>query len=129
MNKLLFNGIILAVLMSFMASCQYKFIVEPVVPPPDPIDTIFFSQDIIPIWNDGNNCISCHKTGGTAPDLTPDNAFNAITNDGLIDTQDAAESVIYKFPHPDTDTHTWKKYTGTEAATVLQWIEQGALNN
>lgn len=128
MNKFLFFGIVTVIFLMMIASCQYKDIVEPVIPP-DPYDTVFFSQDILPIWNDGNNCTSCHSTGGTFPDLTPDHAYNEITSTGLIDTQNPPESIIYSFPEPESDTHAWKKYTNAEATSVLQWIEQGALDN
>ena len=129
MSKLLINAIVLAGFVLVVASCQYKFIIEPVEPPPNPVDTIFFTQDILPIWNDGQYCTSCHNTSGTSPDLTPDYAYDEITNSGLVDTQNPSESVIYKLPHPDTETHSWKKYSGSQAATLLQWIEQGAIDN
>lgn len=129
MKKLFLHIVLLAFTLFFIASCQYKFIVEPAEPPPNPVDTIYLSQDVVPIWNDGEHCTSCHKAGGTAPDLTPENAYDQIMSMGLVDTQDPPESLIYKFPNPDTDTHTWKKYTENQAATVLQWIEQGAIDN
>ena len=128
MKKLLTLGIIMAFLMILIDSCQYKDIVEPVIPP-NPLDTVYFSHDILPIFNDGSNCVSCHNAAGTRPDLTLEVAFAEITNMGLIDTNNPTESLIYSFPNPDTDTHTWKKYTDVQATTILQWIEQGALDN
>lgn len=112
----------------FLASCQYKFNIEPVVAPPDPTDTIYFSQDVLPVWNDNNNCTSCHNTGGTAPDLSAANAYDEVMG-GYVNTNTPEKSVIYTFTHPDSETHSWKKYSSSEAAIVLQWIEQGALNN
>jgi len=126
MNKLLFTGIVLACFMLVVASCQYKFIVEPVVPPPDPEDTISFSQQIVPVF-DEQGCTGCHNTGGQQPDLTPDNAYNSITNMGLVNTGDPVASKIYYYPLPD-GSH-FAKYTSAQAALVLQWIEQGALDN
>lgn len=113
----------------FMASCQYKYTIEPIVPAPDPTDTIYFSSQVVPVWNTGDKCTKCHNTGGTAPDLTPDNAYNAIIST-YVDVNNPEASIIYAFPHPDTDTHNWgESYTTSEAAIILQWIEQGALNN
>lgn len=124
MNKLLFNGIILATFVLVAASCQYKFIVEPV--PPVPTDTVNFSQEIAPIF-DEQGCTGCHKTGGQQPDLTADNAYNSITGMGLANTDDPPESKIYYYPLPD-GSH-FAKYTSAQAALVLAWIEQGALDN
>ncbi|MCF6170823.1 MAG: hypothetical protein L3J66_07605 [Bacteroidales bacterium] len=127
MKKLLFSGIILASILLFAASCQYKFVVEPEPLPPG--DTVSFSLDVVPIWNDNGNCVSCHTSGNQRPDLTPDNAFSEIMNMGLVNTADPAASEIYEHPHPDSDGHSWKKYTNAQAAVVLQWIEQGAKDN
>ena len=98
---------------------------EPVVPPPDPEDTISFSQEIVPIWTE-QGCTGCHN-GGTPPDLTPDNAYQSITSMGLVDTADAVSSKIYYYPLPDGNH--FAKYTSAQAALVLGWIEQGALDN
>lgn len=130
MSKLIQNLIVVLAIIAFATSCQYKFIVEPVPPPPAPGDTTSFSLDVVPVWNNGNNCTSCHSTGGQKPDLTPDNAYNSIMSMGLVDTANPELSIIYVHPNANnTASHNWKKYTNTEAATVLQWIEEGAKNN
>ena len=115
--------IILVLIVAF-SSCEYEYIVPD---KPDPGDTISFKTQIVPIFT--NNCTSCHKTGGTAPDLTADHAYNSIMSMDLTDTDDPESSILYEFPHPDSGTHNWKKYTRTEADLVLLWIQQGALNN
>ncbi len=115
---------LLAVL--FISSCQYKWNVEPVVPPPDPEDTISFSLQVVPIFDD-RGCVGCHNTGGQAPDLTAGNAYQSITSLGLVNMKAPADSKIYYYPLPD-GKH-FAKYTSAQAAVVLLWIEQGALNN
>lgn len=113
----------------FVTSCQYKFNIEPTTPPPDPEEKISFATDVVPIWNTNDKCTSCHKTGSTAPDLTSDNAYSEVMN-GYVDIDNPESSVIYSAPNPDTDAHSWgTSYTSGEAAIILQWIEQGALNN
>lgn len=128
MNKLLKYTLLVIGLVGFFSSCQYKFNIEPIVPPPDPTDTIYFSQDVLPIWNINDNCTSCHKAGSTPPDLTTDNAYAAVVPD-YVNSAQPDQSSIYTFTHPDTETHSWKKYNSSEAAIILQWIEQGAINN
>ena len=125
MRNIFRNILVLVGLIVFVYSCQYKFIVEPVVPPPDPEDTISFSQQIVPIFSD-QNCTGCHN-GNQSPDLRPENAYNSIISNGLVDTNDPPSSKIYYYPLPDGNHYA--KYTSSQAALVLQWIEQGALDN
>ncbi len=126
MNKKLIYSIGIIAIIVFATSCQYKFIVEPVIPPPDPTDTISFSQQIVPIFSE-QGCTGCHNTGGQQPDLTADNAYNSIMSTGLVNTDDPVASKIYYYPLPDGSHYA--KYTSAQAALVLQWIEQDALNN
>lgn len=113
--------------------CLYNFIVPEPEGPTDPDDPnapeVSFSADIIPIWNDNNNCTACHKTGGTAPDLTTDNAYSSVNSSKYINHDSPEESVIYLVPHPDQSGHSQKKYTAAQANTILLWINQGAKNN
>ncbi len=117
-------------LMALVSSCQYDTLVKPVIPPPNPTDTISFTKTIEPIFNSNSNCTVCHNTGGQAPDLMSGYAYNSIKNMGLINLSDPVSSTIYWIPNPDNSSnHTWKKYTNVQAQFVLQWIKQGALNN
>lgn len=125
MKKLLTIGIIVASLIMFLNSCEYKFIVEPVIPPPDPTDTISFSLEIEPIFTD-NGCIGCHP-GLQPPDLTVGNAYNSIASEGLINESDPELSIIYTEPSPDGSHYA--KYSALQASILLVWIEQGAHNN
>lgn len=129
MRKLLIFLTVIIGLVLFLESCQYKSTIEPIIPPPDPTEPIYFATQVVPIWNTNDKCTKCHNTGGTAPDLTAANAYAAII-DSYVDVDNPASSIIYAFPHPDTDTHSWgTSYTLGEAAILLQWIEQGAVNN
>jgi hypothetical protein len=129
-SKHILNLVVFAILVSFFTACEYEFVEPkksvPIVPPGD---TISFSLNIVPLWNNGNKCTSCHGDGGTAPNLTPDNAYSSLTSMGLIDQTTPENSVIYAYPSPTSSTHNWKKYTVDEAAAILLWIEDGAKNN
>ena len=128
--KILLTGFLFTFLLS---GCLYDFIVPEEVPPVDPDNpdnpTISYSETINPIFNNGNNCTSCHKTGSQLPDLTTDNSYKSINTSRYINDDVPEESKIYKHISPETTTHTQKKYTQTEAAAVLLWIHQGAKNN
>ena len=129
--KLLLAVVVVSLLFS---ECKYSFIVSeevpPVVDPGDPdAPKISFSTQIIPIFNDGNNCTACHNTGGQRPDLTAENAYASLNTSRYINSGTPEQSLIYMYPHPDTSTHMRKKYSATQAATLLLWIQQGAKNN
>ena len=119
---------ILAVTLLF-SGCVYNFIVpEEGPPPPNPDEpTIFFAEDIIPIFE--NKCTGCHKPGGDAPDLTRENAYTSINTAKYINLETPETSLIYTFPSPETNSHKWKEYSEAEAAYVLGWITEGALDN
>lgn len=117
-------GLVLA-----LASCEYEFIDSPPLPPVDTTDTVKFAEDILPIFNDNDNCTTCHKTGGTSPDLTEANAYNSIMSMGLVDLTTPENSKLYIFPRPGSTDHNWKTYSQSQSEKVLNWIRQGALNN
>lgn len=105
-----------------VTSCQYEFIE---IDEPDPNIPVKFSEDILPIFS-ANNCIACHRTGGTSPDLSAANAYNSIVP-ALINTSNAEASRIYTVPAPSS-SHA-ARYSLAQAALVLTWIKQGAQNN
>ena len=108
-------------------ACSYDFIVKEELAPVDPTVDILFATQIAPIF--ANGCISCHKAGGQAPDLSAATAYANIKSMNLVSTATPATSLIYTYPSPTTTIHTWKKYSASEAQLVLTWIQQGAKNN
>ncbi|RLD66602.1 MAG: hypothetical protein DRI95_06395 [Bacteroidetes bacterium] len=107
----------------FFTSCEWVTIepITPELPPPDV--EISFSTDIQPIFTD--KCVACHpSTAGL--DLSEGNSWTSIQN-GRINSTTPAESLIYTKPDP-SGSHP-VKYSTTEAALVLRWIEEGAKNN
>ena len=128
MRKLLIFFMVIIGFALTMESCQYKFAIEPIIPPPDPTDTIYFSQQVEPIWNNGSLCVSCHS-GSLDPDLTTNNSYASLMDGGFVDTENPTESKIYAYVYPGASTHERQQYTESQAAIILQWIEQGALNN
>lgn len=114
--------------------CEYNFIVPEMEYQIIPDDggtgpDISFATSVEPVFNSSNNCTACHRTGGTSPDLTTGKAYASISNSKYINLADPEASKIYSYLAPNTSTHTHKKYTAAQAATVLNWIKQGAKNN
>jgi hypothetical protein len=122
--------LIMVVFAIFISSCKYNFIVP--IEEEVPVDTIpgeqpvSFATQIQPIFT--NKCISCHKAGGTAPNLVAGSSYNQIVP-AHVNLSKPEESDIYAYPAPATSKHTWKKYNSSEANLVLKWIKEGAKNN
>jgi hypothetical protein len=113
-------------LMVSLSGCYYDDLLEQ--PPID--QPVSFQDDLIPIFDASCNFSGCHITGDVSPDLTADKAFNSLTSEGLIDTNVPENSELYlwvsgqkSLPMPVSGVDP------TISATILAWIEQGALNN
>jgi hypothetical protein len=128
MKKSLFLFLI-TVTMLAMSGCYYDWIVPEAIPEIPVDQEISFSQQILPIWNSGNNCTACHKAGGTAPDLTTANAYASVNTAKYVNQSNPAQSAIYAVPSPLAAKQHFKVYSGEQAALVLAWITQGAKNN
>lgn len=110
-----------------MTGCRYNWILpEEDVDPNPGGEPISYATQVQPIFD--NKCVSCHNTGGTAPDLSTGKSYNQVVP-GFVNLTSPAESDIYYFPSPTSTVHTWKKYSSNEAKIVLTWIEEGAKNN
>ncbi len=127
-NKILFYLIIPALfILSLNSGCKYDEIVPETVPPGV---VVTFSGDILPIFNASCNFSGCHAVGQTPPDLTPNNAYDALFDGGYIDIDNPEQSELYQWVKGNRGTPM--PITGTDNKIVsetLAWIEQGALNN
>ena len=116
-----------ALILLTVGACKYDevFSLEP-----DPGVEVSFTNDIIPIFNGSCNLTGCHNGSGPSPDLRPVAAYDALWNGNYIDTIMPAQSELYLWmsgargiPMP------LQGVNATFASNVLQWIEQGALDN
>ncbi|HLF63200.1 MAG TPA: hypothetical protein VI603_05595 [Saprospiraceae bacterium] len=128
MRKTTFSSILICFgLIVFVISCKY----DEVLPvEPDPGVQISFNNDIIPIFNSSCNLSSCHNGSGPSPDLRPGTAYDALWNGSYIDTLVPENSELYLWlsgargiPMPVEGVNAGY------VSTVLQWIDQGALDN
>ena len=114
------------ILMILYTQCTWDiFVYEP-----EPVENVSFSMDIIPIFDASCNTSGCHNTGGTAPDLTAGNAYDELQNGGYIDIDSPADSELYQWMTGNRSIPM--PLSGPDAeynAKVLQWIEEGALDN
>lgn len=111
----------------FYSACEYEFI-KPLDPGIDPNEPQSFSADILPIF-EAQDCITCHSSTGTQFSLETGSAYQNILNMNLADTDNPEQSILYTVPDPTNPDQHPTTYTTEQAARVLIWIEQGALNN
>lgn len=101
----------------FVFSCE-KVTLEP----PEVNEEVLFQEDIIPILE--SKCVACHN-GSLEPDLRPENAFESLTSNGYVNTQDPETSELYTILQGSHDARA----TELDKQTILAWIRQGAENN
>lgn len=119
--------LLMGAIIALFAACEYDFNVypDPYVPPVGTEDTISFSQDIIPVFT--AKCISCHKPGSFAPDLTAANAYSVITTGNYVVATKPNESLLYTCLKAGESMNQY--ITVDEAALIYRWIFAGAKNN
>jgi hypothetical protein len=86
----------------------------------NPTDTVHFNTDIQPIFN--ANCTTCHG-GAISPDLR--DSYDALTDGGYV-TRPGESSRLYT--KMISASHS-SRSTTIEKSKVLNWINQGALDN
>jgi len=111
-----------------VTSCYYDEM------PPDPVtplpESVSYSKDVQPLWD--QSCISCHKPGATAPDLTAPNSYSAlVTNSKYVVSGNTAGSKLHKALIGDGAPlmPPAGKWSDSKIALVDKWITDGALNN
>ncbi len=120
---------VLMLTVSLMAtSCYYdEMPPEAVIPIPD---VVSYTKDIQPLWD--QDCVSCHKPGATAPDLSVANSYLALTkNNKYVIPGNAASSSLHKSLVADGASimPTTGKWSDSKIELVDKWINDGALNN
>lgn len=109
-------GIILLLMIAF-GSCE-----KVVFQPPELPDTISFSLEIQPIFNE--NCVNCHG-GDRDPDLREGLSYEALTGGGFVDTADAEGSKLVKKLY---GTHS-SRASEAQKQLIIEWIRAGAKDN
>jgi hypothetical protein len=127
-TKIMLCTSLIGLLLVFAASCKYDEILPEPVEPIEP--GVSFAEDLIPIFNEGCNTSGCHGVNEFDPDLSPANAYDALFEGGYIDTIMPENSLLYRWMRGDEGAPMPINGTNpTYNATVLAWIQEGALNN
>ena len=126
--KKIFQFLTMASISLMATSCYYDEL--PATPVPA---NVSYATNIQSLFN--KNCIGCHKTGATAPDLTTGNSYAALTTatngEKFVNAGDAAGSILYQCMSgtggPLMPPNG--KLNASKLALVEKWINDGALNN
>jgi hypothetical protein len=116
----------------FMAGCAkdttYTILPQPVAV----VNTVYFSKDLLPIITKSCAVSSCHASGGQKPDLSTDNAYNALINGKYIDLGTPTNSIIYeRLTGKLSPSMPMGQATNPSNINnlMLAWIKQGAKKN
>jgi hypothetical protein len=126
--KKIFQYLMVLTVSMMATSCYYdEMPPEAVIPIPE---TVSYSKDVQPLWD--QDCISCHKTGATVPDLSTANSYSALTiNNKYVIPGNAVGSKLHKSLVGDGAAimPTSGKWSDSKIELVDKWINAGALNN
>ncbi|MFZ1676036.1 MAG: hypothetical protein WBP41_18770 [Saprospiraceae bacterium] len=111
---------------TLVLSCKYDEVLPFHV---DPGVEVFFSQDILPIFE--NKCASsgCHNGSGAPPDLRSSVAYDNLSTKGYINIETPDQSKLYLWMSEALGPMPPLGANATDNALVLQWITQGGKNN
>jgi hypothetical protein len=107
----------------------YQDVISPGTDPNGPPQFVSFSGDLIPIFNSHCNSSGCHdEVPSHAPSLVPDNAYNALTSGGFVNTAVPTDSKIYIVCKTGQMPPTGA-LKASDTQKILDWIRNGAPNN
>jgi hypothetical protein len=120
-----FNTLLVFLMLTVGISSCYHRLTEVVRPDPPP-EVISYSENIQPIWDARCATSNCHD-GRWSPNLLQDVSYNELIGGGYVNVDQPENSSIYTVCAPGG---SMAQYTQAgDADLILQWIEEGALNN
>ena len=115
-------SLILILFTLLLSGCKYDFVLPAVVPPVNPGgQPVSFATQVVPVLT--ANCNSCHNA--QAPTMNASSAYTQLVP-GYVNKTTPALSKLYV--NASSGSH-YAKGSATQAATILQLITEGALNN
>ncbi|MGZ3838725.1 MAG: c-type cytochrome [Flavisolibacter sp.] len=116
-------------LVAMSLSGCYKDIISPGQDPNAPPQNISFSGDLLPIFEANCTTSGCHDAvPGHNPSLVKENAYNAITAGGYVNTVVPAASKLYGEVKGGSMPPTGA-LNAKDVQKILDWIRNGAPNN
>jgi hypothetical protein len=116
----LLAAIIVIAVIGGLSSCEkYSWTPEKI----DPVIPVLFQTEIQPIFN--AKCVSCH-TSIRNPDLRDGKSYESLTSGEFVNLP-GESSILYL--HMTTNPQHIPRSSDQQKGLVLNWINQGALDN
>lgn len=91
---------------------------------------VSLKNDVQPIFNRDCTLSGCHDAKPShKPSLVPENAYNALTSGGYVNTTDPASSVLYLSINGGGMPAGRPPLSDIDKKIILAWITEGAKNN
>lgn len=120
--------LVAALIITSLSGC-YKDVISPGQDPNAPPQPVSFSGDLLPILTTNCATSGCHDgVPAHKPSLTAENAYNAITSGGYINTVVPTSSILYNEVKSGSMPPTGA-LKGTDVQKILDWIRNEAPNN
>jgi hypothetical protein len=120
MLKQLLVALIVIAAIGGLSSCEkYSWMPEKV----DPVVPVLFQTEIQPIFS--AKCDDCH-TSSRNPDLRDGKSYESLTSGGYVNLPGETSRL---YLHMTTSAEHIPRSSDKEKNLVLNWINQGALNN
>ena len=116
-------------LLILMGSCYYD---DPPLPGEIDPELVSFNNHIVPIFERACDSPNCHDTGAVPPDLTDENAYDALLAGGYVNTTLPTSSVLFLRVDGTTAGAIMPpegRLPQFEIDLILAWIQKGALND
>ena len=116
-------------LLLLTASCYYD---DPPQPGETDLESVSFNNHVVPIFERACDSPGCHFTGAVAPDLTAENAYDALVGGGYVNTTLPTSSILYLRVSGTSAGGIMPpegRLPQLEVDLILAWIEKGALND
>ncbi len=118
-------SIILILFTMLLSGCKYDFVLPAPVTPPvvDGGDgtKVSFTTQIIPVLT--ASCVSCHNS--QTPKMTASSAYSQLVPNYVNKTTPTSSKL---YVNASSGAH-YAKVSAAQAALILQWITEGAINN
>jgi hypothetical protein len=126
MKKNLLHLVVVLLIITGLNACYYDQIATFEGLPTN----VSLKNDVQPIFNRDCNLSGCHDAiPSHAPSLTPENAYNALTTGGYVNTTAPESSVLYLSINGGGMPAGRAPLSENDKKIILGWITDGAKNN
>jgi hypothetical protein len=126
MKKNLIYLVVVLLIATFLNACYYDEVATFEGVPTN----VSLKNDVQPIFDRDCNMSGCHDAGPShSPSLVNENAYQALTSGGYVNTTDPESSVLYLSVNGGGMPAGRPPLSENDKKLILGWITDGARNN